>query len=261
MNNVKIPKILKQFSKDLLNNQREYISIEAIPLKEKLNEDPLKITDSKLLGLPFIPEDMAYPLDKNGKPLNLIAQINFAQVPVLDGFPSEGILQLYFNTSEWWGAEGSEKIIYLNSSDLKKVPRTDFSFIAKESYEELPVWKIHQLQFKKSIDTGNSEDCQFSVSFGDKTYWEFEEELSIKDKNSFNEYFSCDGHKIGGYGYFMQGDPRDYDENQANDIQLLQLDTDDEIMFGDSGIGHIFISPENLAKKEFEKAYFYWDCC
>lgn len=63
------------------------------------------------------------------------------------------------------------------------------------------------------------------------------------------------------YAEFTQSDPRDYNIEQRNDIQVLQIDVDDYIMFGDSGLGHIFISQENLIKKDFSKAYFYWDCC
>lgn len=258
---VNIPDILNQFSDGLKEKQRMYISIEAKPLNNELTDDPLELKQSKFLGNPFVPEDMAYPIDKHGNPLILLAQINFSEMPKLEGFPSDGILQLYFSSTEWWDMSGAEKIIYLTSDDLKKSPRTDFSFIDIKFYEELPVWKIHKLNFKISIDTGNSEDCQFSFDFGGKDYWDFEESLNENDKESFNNYFSSEGHKIGGYAYFTQGDPRDYGKDQKDDIQLLQIDTDEEIMFGDSGIGHIFISPENLAAKNFDKAYFYWDCC
>ena len=258
---VNIPAVLNQFADELTNKQRPYVSIEATPLNCELDSDPLDLKQSKFLGNPFVPEDMAYPEDKHGNPLVLIAQINFSEVPELEGFPSDGILQLYFSSTEWWDMSGAEKIIYLSSDELKKMPKTDFSFISVDSYKELPVWKIHKLRFKKSIDTGNSEDCQFSFNFGGKDYWDFEETLNERNKEAFDKYFSSEGHKIHGYGDFTQGDPRDYSEEQRNDVQILQIDVDDEIMFGDSGIGHVFISPESLACKDFDKAYFYWDCC
>ena len=258
---VNIPDMLSQFSDGLTDKQRLYISIEATHLDYKLSEDPLDLKQSKFLGNPFLPEDMAYPKDKHGNPLILLAQINFSEIPELVGFPSDGILQLYFSSIEWWDMSGAEKIIYLSPDDLKKNPRTDFSFINIGSYEQLPIWKIHSLNFKKSIDTGNSEDSQFSFDFDGKDFWEFEESLNENDKKTFNDYFSREGHKIGGYANFTQSDPRDYGENQKDDVQLLQIDVDEEVMFGDSGIGHIFISPKDLAAKDFDKAYFYWDCC
>lgn len=261
MERIQVPEVLKPFSEDLLKKQKPYISIKATPLDCEPNNDPLGLQQSKFLGKPFVPEGMPYPEDKHGNPLALIAQINFSETPELEGFPNDGILQLYFRTSEWWDMPGGEEIIYISGDDLKKTARTDLPLMKAEYYEELPVWKVHKLDFKRSMDTGSSEDCQFSFDFGGKDYWDFEEDLNEEGKKQFNNYFSGEGHKIGGYAYFTQGDPRDHGADQRDDVQILQIDTDDEIMFGDSGIGHIFISPNDLARKDFSKAYFYWDCC
>lgn len=261
MEEVEVPKVLKQFAQSLISKQRPYIAVKATPLDSELDKDPLDVKQSKFLGKPFIPVGIEYPKDKNGEPLVLIAQINFSELPQLEGFPDEGILQLYFSSTEWWGMSEGERILYISGDDLKKDHNKNLPPINQKLYEDLPIWKIHKLRFEKAIDTGNSEDCHFLFDFGGKDYWEFEEGLTEDDKKSFSDYFTSCGHKIGGYAYFTQGDPRDYSKNQRDDIQLLQIDIDDEIMFGDSGIGHIFISPENFANRAFEKAYFYWDCC
>ena len=88
MENVKIPDVLKQFSEGLLQKQKPCISIKARPLDCELNNDPLGLKQSKFLGAPFVPEGMSYPEDKHGNPLILIAQINFSEIPELEGFPS-----------------------------------------------------------------------------------------------------------------------------------------------------------------------------
>ncbi|WP_083325969.1 DUF1963 domain-containing protein [Hymenobacter coccineus] len=44
-------------------------------------------------------------------------------------------------------------------------------------------------------------------------------------------------------------------------MQLLQLDSDEQIRFGDSSLAHLFISPDALRERRFDQAYFYWDCC
>ncbi|MGZ4091003.1 MAG: DUF1963 domain-containing protein [Bacteroidia bacterium] len=41
----------------------------------------------------------------------------------------------------------------------------------------------------------------------------------------------------------------------------MQIDADDEIMFGDSGVANVFINIDELKNKNFDKAYFNWDCC
>ena len=53
-----------------------------------------------------------------------------------------------------------------------------------------------------------------------------------------NSYFDASGHKIGSYAEFTQTDPRDYDCEKRADVQLLQIDPDEQIMFGDAGLGH-----------------------
>src|SRR4051812_695940 len=65
--------------------------------------------------------------------------------------------------------------------------------------------------------------------------------------------FESNGHKIGGYAFFTQFDPRSYDNEFKDYILLLQIDSDDQIMWGDVGAGNLFIHPANLAKKDFSR--------
>lgn len=42
---------------------------------------------------------------------------------------------------------------------------------------------------------------------------------------------------------------------------LFQLDTVEDIMWGDSGVANFFISRDALKNKDFSKVYYNWDCC
>tara|TARA_B110000116_G_scaffold210856_1_gene186642 strand:+ start:133 stop:900 length:768 start_codon:yes stop_codon:yes gene_type:complete len=253
-----IPEFLKKFELDLKKYEREFVRIKAKPLKEKLLVDNLNLKESKFLGKPFFPLDKEYPKDENGKPMIMVAQLNFEQIPELDSFPKNGILQLFLSVTDW--CQEDFAIIYHTVEELSKEPINDFSFITEKDYEEMPVFKLHQLSFEKGIDRGGSEDSQFDYLFNGNDYWDFTEKLTEQQEELFGKYFDAVGHKIGGYAEFTQSDPRDYKADQRDDIQVLQIDVDNQIMFGDSGLGHIFISKENLIKKDFTKAYFYWDC-
>ena len=253
-----IPEFLKKFELDLEKYEREFVRIKAKPLKEKLLVDNLNLKESKFLGKPFFPLDKEYPKDENGKPMIMVAQLNFEQIPELDSFPKNGILQLFLSVTDW--CQEDFAIIYHTVEELSKEPINDFSFITEKDYEEMPVFKLHQLSFEKGIDRGGSEDSQFDYLFNGIDYWGFTEKLTEQQEELFGKYFDAGGHKIGGYAEFTQSDPRDYKADQRDDIQVLQIDVDNQIMFGDSGLGHIFISKENLIKKDFTKAYFYWDC-
>ncbi|WP_353777581.1 DUF1963 domain-containing protein [Winogradskyella sp. 3972H.M.0a.05] len=254
-----IPEFLMKYASDLKKYERESVRINAKPRKEKLLEDNLSLKESKFLGFPFFPKDREYPKDKNGKAMIMVAQINFEQVPHLEFFPEKGILQLFLSPTDWY--EEDVAVIYHSEEELTNEYIEDFSFLKMEDYEDIPIYKLHQLSFEKVIDKGGSEDSQFDYLFDENDYWDFIEGLSDDQEEQFSEYFNAMGHKIGGYAEFTQYDPRGYGKESQDDIQVLQIDVDDHIMFGDSGLAHIFISKDNLIKKDFSKAYFYWDCC
>ena len=74
-----------------------------IPPKKTVRLKPTRgettLFDSKMGGVPYFPKDMDYPTVREGKfeerPLHFIAQLNFALLPKIDGFPAAGILQFY----------------------------------------------------------------------------------------------------------------------------------------------------------------------
>ena len=88
------------------------------------------------------------------------------------------------------------------------------------------------------------------------------------DDDSSDEYYDEGiGHKIGGYPYFTQTDPRWSEELEKYDYLLFQLDTDDDddgnerVMWGDSGIGNFFIRTQDLKNCNFSDVLYNWDCC
>tara|TARA_B100001146_G_C16173619_1_gene431243 strand:+ start:986 stop:1765 length:780 start_codon:yes stop_codon:yes gene_type:complete len=259
MNTRELPEFLKAYEADLKAYERTYIRIQAQPRKEQLFQDPLAITSSKFLGKPFFPKDRAYPKDKKGNPMVMIAQLNFSEIPKLSPFPEDGILQLFLSVTDWY--EEDAAVIYHTAEDMLQEARSDFSFFSEDDLEELPVFNLHQLSFEKAIDYGGMEDVQFDYRFAEQNFWDFLDRLTEEQEALMYAYFDASGHKIGGYAEFTQEDPRGFDMHQLDDVQLLQIDTDDHIMFGDSGLGHLFIPKEDLLQKDFSKAYFSWDCC
>ena len=61
----------------------------------EFSKEPFGIADSHLGGVPYVPRNGEIPTDEKGSQLWLCAQINFAQMPHLDGFPDRGIFQLF----------------------------------------------------------------------------------------------------------------------------------------------------------------------
>lgn len=249
-----IPEFLNEFESQLQKYKLDTIKITAKPLRK---EECLQVLNSKFLGTPYLPKEIEYPKDKQNRPMILLAQINFAEIPSLENYPDRGILQ-FFVSSDWYDLD-DYKILFHENTGLEF--QTDFSFISKELYEESPIYCEHKLNFTKGIEYGSSEDFRFDMNFKGKDYWDFYETLNKNQKSEIEKIIDGTGHKIGGYAYFTQGDVRDYNKNLKDDLLLLQIDTDDEIMFGDGGIANLFINPQDLYNKNFEKAWFTWDCC
>lgn len=254
-----IPEFIKHFKDDLKRFEREVIRIEAIPTNRKPLKDEIGVFQSKFLGRPYFPAGRAFPMDEHNRPMLLAAQINFKELPENDILPDDGIMQLFLSGTGWY--DDGYEIIYHHEKELTADFIKDFSFISDDDYLEYPIHQVHELLFKKDVDKGGPEDCQFDFVFGENTYWDYYETLTEKQQKELEGYFNSYGHKMGGYASFTQSDPRDYDKDKRSDVQLLQIDMDDNIMFGDAGIAHVFINPDDLMARRFENAYFYWDCC
>ncbi|MBL0916883.1 MAG: DUF1963 domain-containing protein, partial [Sphingopyxis sp.] len=59
---------------------------------------------------------------------------------------------------------------------------------------------------------------------------------------------------------FTQSDWRAEPAYQDVDRVLLNLWSDDHIMWGDSGQGQFMIRREDLLKRDFSKVFYQWDC-
>lgn len=60
----------------------------------------LPVTASKIGGVPYLPKGQDGPVDVNGEPLHMIAQINCADLPPNSIYPAEGMLQFWISPIE-----------------------------------------------------------------------------------------------------------------------------------------------------------------
>lgn len=249
-----IPIISREFNNELETLMLESVKISAIPLTAK---ESLSIVQSKFLGVPYLPIDYDYPRDKKGRPMILIAQINFSEVPLIKDYPNDGILQIFISSTDWYDMDDFKVIYHDNINDEYQ---TDFSFLTEDLYEDSPIYCEHKLEYRRSIEYGGNKDHRFQLLFNGMGFYEFCETLLEDERKIVENFFDVSGHKIGGYAYFIQSDPRDYRDEIKNDVLLLQIDSDDKIMFGDNGIANLFIDSSDLKNNLLEKAWFNWDC-
>jgi uncharacterized protein YwqG len=136
-----LPEFLSAFRPQLERYRLDYLKILAQPLQAA---ESLALTQSKFLGTPYLPIGTLYPLDGKGKPMILLAQINFAEAPALAPYPTQGILQLFVSSTDWYDME-DYKILFHTSPEAE--PQTGFGFLTADLYEDSPIHVEHSLSF------------------------------------------------------------------------------------------------------------------
>lgn len=258
----------------------EFIRLTANPcIKIKATPGKTALTESKFGGTPWLPEGFPYPhtTHTNGRqiPLKLLAQLNFANIPPLPGFPEKGILQFYIDGSEpLFGADFDRptvqegfRIIYHpevpeDGRNAQTPPK-----ISNENGEYFPVETEHLLTFEAGTESMGTTDFRFDKTFMplynrcNHTNYTESYELGDNVYEKIDRATNAGGHKIGGYPFFTQSDPRDYEDALKDyTILLLQIDSDKKIMWGDDGVGNFFITPDDLKKQDFSRVLYHWDC-
>ena len=251
--------------------------------KITLTEDELKITDSKVMGLPYIPKGAQIPQTANGDKMMMIAQINCDDLQGLADFPQKGILQFFVLNDE----DGLLGLDFDNQT-VQDSFRVIYHEKIEEFYDENELKSIYKpYNFEESYITNDNESYKMNFEltsekerFEDMFYHIFRKickEKGLKQTQedwlyrkllnfmqySENYYSQCDG-----FAFFTQDDPREYNEEYKKfDTVLFQLNSEfDEntrnwkVCIGDAGVINFFINRENLKKKDFSEILYNWDC-
>jgi len=252
---------------EVKNQAANYIHLEM------RNNRDITQKNSKIGGVGYLPKTMAYPRNNGGVPLSLLAQINFAEIPNLEGYPTEGILAIYIDYSDdVWGINldnsrnnAGFRVLYFEDVDVKSYSVAEIKRIFE--YVDQSEWIPVVSQEKRLI--GRLEQ---DYLFASRDAFEevFESTLDNFLYEQFGKYgdmmidyvggtYWPEGHKIGGYPLFNQDDPR---IDNKYDKLLFQLDSDTikgVVMWADSGTGHFFISEQDLKNRKFDDVHYSWD--
>ncbi len=222
-------------------------------VKIKLTDTKPSIFESKIGGFGYIPHDKDFPTDSKGNQLRLLAQIECDKIQ-LDGFMKTGLLQFWVLNDDVSGMEWDDqtkqdgfRVIYYPEVDNTVTKDEIESKFVKNEFDDddmLPVFRECGMSFEKS----ENRFIYYGQELPEEAY----------DENI--------GHKVGGYPYFTQSDPRDEKMLEYYDFLLFQLDTDCigkeyVVMWGDVGVGNFFINSEKLKNQDFSDVLYNWDCC
>jgi uncharacterized protein YwqG len=235
---------------------------------------------TKLGGAFYSPPGFLWPLDARSRPLWPLAQLNFAGLPGLDGFPRAGILQFFIAGDDLYGMDLDHptrqtgfRVVYHPQVGESTVPNPPQVEVEDESM--LPFTGEFSLAARPDTMSMTPSDWRFDIAFSEASSrqpgragspgpLEFNDDvhnamIESDEKGIF-------GHRIGGYPTFTQTDPRLWDPSlQGHTALLLQIDSslDDrsgEILWGDMGVACFLIEPERLSRCDFSHVLYTWDC-
>jgi uncharacterized protein YwqG len=231
-------------------------------------------------AFPYLPKGYDYPKTPDGEYLHLLAQINFAETPHLEGFPKQGILQFYIADDDIYGSHANYqkdifkqnhfRILYFPEPDLNENNlTTDFSFLPeKGSLRPYPnnCSAIQWIQGYAPITLEDKfADCLYSIF---NRLDELEDELddlefeqSNLSEDFCNAYYETFNNgewycplQMGGHTSFEQNDARSYYQLDSNedpfDTLLLR------ITLAAEGSLFFYIQSSALAKCDFSKVLY-----
>ena len=262
-------------------------SVRQSMVELQLIDKSAALTESKLGGIPYLSKDGSAPADSLGRQLRLLAQIRLSELPPdspLSTLSPEGMLQFWVLDDDIFGlGERIEDLVKNDTSRVIYYEKIDEHVTEQECAEKYSPWSEGEtyfpfegefcIRFKKTCQAGiSAHDSAFDSFFTaawNKKYPQCQiascYNLPSKAADVIFDLANGFGHKIGGYPGFTQEDPRGYSEELENHtILLLQIDSgevgDREIMWGDGGVANFFITPEDLANKDFSQVLYTWDC-
>lgn len=256
-----MPERLQPHAAAIAATVRPIISVDVV------NGPSLSATGSQLGGRPWWPRGRPYPKDKDGQPLFLLIQLNFADMPALEPFPRTGLLQLFISQAELYGA---------NLDDLQHPD--GFACVYHDDLAQ-PVDTTsapHELAANGYLPLEEPLAARGLTFFADQmvvdpTDYRFETLLPniVADDDLVEAYAewtsgaaAVSAIRLGGYPTFTQQDPRAFEGGgDLGDMTLLTIDSTMGIMWGDSGVAQFFMHERDLKRLDFSRVAYNWDCC
>ena len=248
---------------------------------------------SKLGGVPYLPLDApiewfhrAHPREVNptpwpksrpdrrgrggGEELQLLVQIDLAEVPPMAPFPTEGILQVFIE--DWCGEtlpdgghslDESIRVLYHRTvardpsqvwQDFGVLPYAREPHLGLQPRSSRAPWPEHAVSFEADVDYLSRSDFRADSTPGYA-------EVFTPEYYGFRRPPGGTRDQLGGYHDSSNDmDPRRGRPGWEDSVLLLQLDGVTGVYsWGDAGSARIFIRVADLAAHDFSRVLCHWD--
>lgn len=234
----------------------------------------------QLGGNPSLPPDAEWPVWPGHGPLTFVASVNCAELPGLDiPLPEDGTLLFFFFDGQ---LDDGEALVFYDDPESMAGARVLYvpAGVAVEErpspegitpYPRLAISAstLATTQHRKKelarefLLAGGASEAEASAGAD-----EFERIAKLAAKAPW--------HQIGGFASPVQGpvelevakavlgvpwgDPQ-LEVEATRWVLLAQVDSQGDMMWGDSGALYWLIRPDDLAARRFDRAMFTWQCC
>lgn len=230
----------------------------TVELGKRVPDGPL----SSMGGAPSMPSGAMWPVCEDQNPMVFLAQVNLAEMPTLEGFPEDGMLQFFVKDEDVFGLfTGEFQVHYYKQTD---------------ALERRPAPKVKHTPFGQKLHSDGAimagSPAQGQPCFG---CWQVDEYTSKLEKAGasgavFDAMYDAfikarpSTHYIGGHPDFDQGDVRE-NEGRDHTVVLFQMGYEQdengwEVCWGDAGQATFLITPNDLKREDFSKILYNWDC-
>lgn len=232
----------------------------AFDPEDPVGEDP----HSSIGGAPSLASPDDWPMH-DGKPMLFLAQINYADMPPIDGYPTSGLLAIFVPDDDLNGCDfpsrdqaGFVTLYTADPSGLTRIPppaETEFDPYGTSL-------RATGARLRGSLTAGLPSPTIPAVE-------EMIKDLSDRQADEICDWLATSpGTAVyyGGHPDFVQYDirPKGAPETRV----LLQqgytyvpgADRDWQICWGDAGEATFLISPGDLAALQFGRSIYNWDC-
>jgi uncharacterized protein YwqG len=256
------------FTRQEIEDFRAWRATLALPAVELLPapDQAVAAAGTRLGGPVWLADGEAWPTDADGHPLEFVAQVDFSELPPLPDFPAAGLLQFFIGSDDVFGADfdepanGSARVLWWpdgprdgglqppppRGEGMSPFERDDVSAdglpLAGQPAEHLPDasnWHIRQ-RLEGHLRRPGIEEI-------DALLWDETEARPLR-------------HHAGGHPAFTQDDFREPGAYGDFDRTLLRLTSDRTLLWGDCGEAVFLIRRDDLLRRDFSSAIFYWDC-
>jgi uncharacterized protein YwqG len=241
----------------------------ALPAVELAPADgPVRAGGTRLGGPVWLAEGEAWPVGRNGRRLEFVAQLDFSELPTLPDFPERGVLQFFIGNDDLFGVDlddlgaGDFAVLWREHMDgtggLVTPAPLDDSADCTPWLDDAVRANGRPLRGTGVIQQASGADWRLGAQWegwlNRPGFGELED--SLFDRSGEPE--QC--HHVGGQPVYTQDDVRRDPRYQGHDHCLLRLTSDHAMMWGDVGEAVFLIPRAALAARDWSQVIYSWDC-